>query len=80
MSGIVPPVILITTWLCTVRNVRHVARRRTTICGAASQVANINLSYIEQIDGQITTMLLLQSFVAIPSFFTIWSRESVFKY
>ena len=68
MSGIWPPVLLLTLGCLLLRNVRQVAQRRVQAVLAAPRVANINPSYIEQIDGQITTMLLLQSFVAIPSF------------
>ncbi|CAF4028863.1 unnamed protein product [Rotaria sordida] len=35
----------------------------------------INPSYIQQIDAQLTKMLLLQSFVAIPSFFPFGAQN-----
>ena len=68
MSGIVPPVVLIICGCFLLRSVRAVARRRIVPAGITPQSINTNLSYIQQIDGQLTAMILLQSFVAIPSF------------
>jgi hypothetical protein len=68
MSGIWPPVLLITLGCLLLKNVRQVAQRRVAPATGAPQATNANLSYIQQIDAQMTKMLLLQSFVAIPSF------------
>jgi hypothetical protein len=68
MSGVAPPVILLTLGFLLLRNVREVARRRVAPVTTAPQAISAHLSHIQQIDGQLTNMLLLQSFVAIPSF------------
>jgi len=67
MSGVVPPILFMTLGCLLLRNVRSVARRRVAPGGAA-QGAPGNLSLIQQIDAQLSTMILLQTFVAIPSF------------
>ncbi len=67
MSGVVPPILFITLGSLLLRNVRSVARRRVAPGGGA-QSAPGNLSLIQQIDAQLSTMILLQTFVAIPSF------------
>ena len=68
MSGLCPPVLLITLGCLLLKNVRNVAQRRVAPVAAVPQTINVNQSYIQQIDAQLTTMLVLQSFVAIPSF------------
>ncbi|CAF0989642.1 unnamed protein product [Adineta steineri] len=68
MSGFVPPILLITLGCLLLRNVRGVVHRRIVPAGVVSQPINTNLSHIQQIDSQLTAMILLQSFVAIPSF------------
>ena len=70
MSGICPPIILFILGLVLLRNVRQVVHRR--VLPGNNNTANpqsaIPLTSIQQIDTQITKMLLLQSFVALPSF------------
>jgi hypothetical protein len=68
MSGVCPPIILLILGCLLMRNVRAVARRQVVPIVGAPQINNTNQTYIQQIDAQITTMLLLQSFIAIPSF------------
>jgi hypothetical protein len=69
MSGVLPPVLLLGLGCLLLRSVRKVAHRRVAPSGLVIQVTiGANLTYIQQIDGQLTTMLLLQTFVAIPSF------------
>ncbi|UJR32897.1 hypothetical protein I4U23_020358 [Adineta vaga] len=71
MSGMVPPILLILLGCLLLRNVRDVARRRIAPADGTlttSQSNNAKFLYIQQIDAQIATTLLLQSFVAIPSF------------
>ena len=64
LSGICPPIILVVLGSLLLRSVRQVIHRRVGPSGAIAS----NLSQIQQIDAQLTRMLLLQSFVAIPSF------------
>ncbi len=68
MSGLCPPTIIITLGFLLLRNVRSVAQRRVTVVPTVSQTTDRNQLYMQQIDAQLTRMLLLQSFVAIPSF------------
>lgn len=68
MSGFLPSIIIATFGCLILRNIRRVAHRRITPATAASQAINTTMSYIQQIDGQMTRMLLLQSFVSVPSF------------
>jgi len=68
MSGVCPPIILITLGCLLLRNVRAVARRQVVPIVGAPQIINTNQSHIQQIDAQLTKMVLLQSFIAIPSF------------
>ena len=62
VSGIFPPIILAVLGSLLLRSVRKVMLRRV------AQAPGSHLSQIQQIDAQLTRMLLLQSFVAIPSF------------
>ena len=69
MSGFFPPIFIITIGCLLVRNVRQIGRRRLALNATGSSTNNgSSQSYIQQIDTQLTTMLLLQCFVAIPSF------------
>lgn len=68
MSGVCPPIMLLTLGCLLLRNVRKVGQGRVGPAVTAPQTINANLSYIQQIDRQLTKMLLLQSFIAIPSF------------
>ncbi len=68
MSGLCPPTIIITLGCFLLRNVRSVAQRQVTFVPTVSQTTDRNQLYMQQIDIQLTKMLLLQSFVAIPSF------------
>ncbi|CAF1139666.1 unnamed protein product [Adineta steineri] len=69
MSGVVPPILFITLGSLLLRNVRSVSRRRVMpSVGNGLHVATVNLSLIQQIDAQLSNMILLQSFVAVPSF------------
>lgn len=70
MSGICPPIILFILGCVLLRNVRQVVQRRVQPVNGPSTVPQlvIHPSAIQQIDTQITKMLLLQSFVAMPSF------------
>ena len=68
MSGMCPPVVLLTLGFALLRSVRQVIHRRIAPAGVANPGPAVSTSYIQQIDAQITTMILLQSFVAIPSF------------
>jgi len=68
MSGICPPTIIITLGFLLLRNVRSLAQRQVTVVPTLSQTTDRNQLYTQQIDAQLTRMLLLQSFVAIPSF------------
>lgn len=71
MSGVVPPILFITLGCLLLRNVRSVARRRVAPGAAGTggpQTTSVSNSLIQQIDSQLSTMILLQSFVAIPSF------------
>jgi hypothetical protein len=67
MSGVVPPILFMTLGCLLLRNVRSVTRRRV-VHGVGAQGAPGKLSAIQQIDAQLSTMILLQSFVAVPSF------------
>lgn len=69
-SGIAPPITLIILGCLLLHNVRDVARRRIAPTGVAAAAAanQPSPSYIHQIDMQLSTMLFLQSFMAIPSF------------
>ncbi|CAF1003305.1 unnamed protein product [Rotaria sp. Silwood1] len=69
MSGVCPPVVLLILGCALLRNVRQVVHRRIQPTGIVSQALAVSPYYIQQIDAQLTNMLLLQSFVAIPSFF-----------
>jgi hypothetical protein len=68
MSGVVPPILFIILGSLLLKNVRQVARRRVAPTGPVSRAAIKNLTHIQQIDSQLSTMILLQSFIAIPSF------------
>jgi hypothetical protein len=75
MSGVCPPIILLILGCLLMRNVRAVARRQVVPIVGAPQINNTNQTYIQQIDAQITTMLLLQSFIAIPSFLPFGAQD-----
>jgi hypothetical protein len=45
-----------------------VTQRQVTVVATVPQTTDRNQSHMQQIDAQLTRMLLLQSFVAIPSF------------
>ena len=69
MSGICPPIILFILDLFIWRNVRHIVqRRRISPTAATPTVLGIHHFNLQQMDSQITRMILLQSCVAIPSF------------
>lgn len=68
MSGLCPPVVLLVLGFALLRSVRQVIHRRIAPAGIANPAPAANALYIQQIDAQITTMLLLQSLIAIPSF------------
>ena len=68
VSGVCPPIILLVLGSMLLRSVRQIIHRRVLPSGAIPQAVGNNLSQIQQIDAQLTRMLLLQSFVAIPSF------------
>jgi hypothetical protein len=68
MSGLCPPTIIITLGCLLLRNVRSVTQRQVALVATVAQTIDRNQSHMQQIDAQLTKMLLLQSFVAIPSF------------
>ena len=68
MSGLCPPILIITLGCFLLRNVRQLAERRILPTVVGSDTNNGEQSYIQQIDSQLTIMLLLQSAIAIPSF------------
>ncbi|CAF1077075.1 unnamed protein product [Adineta ricciae] len=68
MSGVVPPILFITLGCLLLRNVRIVARRRVAVAGVPPTTSTKNSLQIQQIDSQLSVMITLQSFVAIPSF------------
>ena len=71
MSGLCPPIVIITLGYLLLRNVRQIRSRRLVpniATSSASQGQGLAQTQINQIDAQLTTMVLLQSFVAFPSF------------
>ena len=68
VAGVCPPTILIVLGILLLRSVRQIVHRRVAPSAVTAQVANSHPSHIQQIDTQLTRMILLQSFVAIPSF------------
>ena len=68
VTGICPPIILAVLGSLLLRSVRKVMLRRVAPSSTVPQAPGNNLSQIQQIDAQLTRMLLLQTFVAIPSF------------
>ncbi|CAF1157325.1 unnamed protein product [Rotaria sp. Silwood1] len=75
MSGVCPPTVLLILGCALLRNVRQVGHRRVMPTSTSSRAPAVNLSYIQQMDAQLTKMLLLQSFVAIPSFFPFGAQN-----
>lgn len=69
ISGLCPPIIVLVLGCGLLRNVRQVVHRRVVPVIVTIQKPNGHLSSIHNADAQITTMLLLQSLVVIPSFF-----------
>jgi hypothetical protein len=67
-SGVLPPIILLALGYLLLRSVRQVVHRRILPIGVAIQGRRVKLTQMQQIGGQMTTMLILQSFVVIPSF------------
>ena len=68
VAGVCPPTIIMVLGILLLRSVRQVLRRRVVPSGVTTQTGNSHPSHIQQIDAQLTRMILLQSFVAIPSF------------
>jgi len=65
MSGLCPPIVLITLGYLLLKNVRKISKNQVIPIGITIQQQP---RYIQQVDLQLTRMVLLQSFIAIPSF------------
>lgn len=71
MSGLIPPIVIIALGCLLLRNVRLTRARRLATNTATSSTNHgkpVVQAQIHQIDAQLTTMVLLQTLVAFPSF------------
>lgn len=68
VSAVCPPILLIILGILLLKSVKQIAQRRIIPAVSFVPARNVNQRYINKIDGQITTMLILQIFIAVPSF------------
>ncbi|CAF3214797.1 unnamed protein product [Rotaria sp. Silwood2] len=68
MSGLCPPIILLVLGTLLIRSIRRVMYRRVVPIGGVADKTIINRSVLQQIDAQLSVMVLMQTFTAIPSF------------